>query len=62
MITGIHNVLFTRYPVEVRSFFHDILAFASVDAGHDWLIFSYLPPKSACIRPGTRGPCDVPDV
>ena len=33
-----------------RAFFRDVLGFASVDAGHGWLIFA-LPPAEAAFHP-----------
>ena len=46
MITGVHALIYTKNADEVRAFFRDVLGFASVNAGEDWLIFA-LPPAEA---------------
>jgi catechol 2,3-dioxygenase-like lactoylglutathione lyase family enzyme len=38
VITGVHAIIFTKDPEQVRAFFQDILGFPSVDAGGGWLI------------------------
>ena len=43
MITGVHQIIFTKDVESVRAFFRDTLRFDSVDAGGGWLIFA-LPP------------------
>ena len=50
MINGIHAIVYTRAPEEVRSFFRDILELSSVDAGQGWLIFA-LPPAELGVHP-----------
>jgi formate-nitrite transporter family protein len=45
MITGSHVILTSKDPDADRAFFRDVLNFASVDAGHGWLIFA-LPPAA----------------
>jgi catechol 2,3-dioxygenase-like lactoylglutathione lyase family enzyme len=50
MINGAHVVIYTKDPEADRSFFHDILGFRSVDAGHGWLIFA-LPSSEAAFHP-----------
>jgi hypothetical protein len=37
-------------PLEVRTFFRDVLGFSSVDAGGGWLIFA-LPPAELAAHP-----------
>ena len=49
MIFGAHVVLYSNDPAADRAFFKDILGFASVDAGHGWLIFA-LPPAEAAVH------------
>jgi hypothetical protein len=49
MINGAHVVLYTNNPEADRAFFRDVLNFASVDAGHGWLIFA-LPPAEAAFH------------
>ena len=50
MITGVHALIYTKNADEVRAFFRDVLGFASVNAGEDWLIFA-LPPAELAIHP-----------
>ena len=50
MITGVHALIYTKNTDEVRAFFRDVLGFASVNAGGDWLIFA-LPPAELGIHP-----------
>jgi hypothetical protein len=50
MINGAHVVVYSEDPGADRAFFRDILGFASVDAGHGWLIFS-LPAAEAAFHP-----------
>jgi predicted enzyme related to lactoylglutathione lyase len=50
MITGTHAVIFTTDADRVRAFIRDVLEFASVDAGHGWLIFA-LPPAELAAHP-----------
>jgi len=49
MINGTHIVLYTADADADRAFFRDVLDFASVDAGHGWLIFA-LPPAEAAFH------------
>ena len=51
MITGAHTVLYSQDADALRAFFHDVLGFPSVDAGHGWLIFG-LPPAELAAHPG----------
>ncbi|MBV8086022.1 MAG: VOC family protein [Chloroflexi bacterium] len=50
MITGVHNVIYTKDADADRAFFRDVLGLDSVDAGHGWLIFA-LPPAELGIHP-----------
>ena len=50
MISGAHVVLYSKDVEANRAFFRDVLGFASVDAGHGWLIFA-LPPAEAAFHP-----------
>jgi len=43
VITGVHAIIFTKEPEQIRAFLRDVLGFPSVDAGEGWLIFA-LPP------------------
>ena len=53
MIFGAHVVIYSNDPAADRAFFKDILGFASVDAGHGWLIFA-LPPAEAAVHPAEQ--------
>ena len=50
MIIGAHVIVYSKDATADRAFFRDILGFASVDAGHGWLIFA-LPPAEAAFHP-----------
>jgi len=50
MFTGAHVVLYSKDAEADRAFFRDVLGFASVDAGHGWLIFA-MPPAEAAFHP-----------
>jgi catechol 2,3-dioxygenase-like lactoylglutathione lyase family enzyme len=50
MITGMHAVVYTTRPEEMRAFFRDVLALTGVDAGDGWLIFA-LPPAEIAVHP-----------
>src|SRR5271154_2416905 len=50
MIFGAHVVIHSKDAAADRAFFRDVLGFASVDAGHGWLIFA-LPPAEAAFHP-----------
>lgn len=54
LITGAHIIIESTNPEADRSFFKDVLAFDSVDAGQGWLIFS-LSPAEVAVHPGTNG-------
>ena len=51
MIFGAHVVVYSKDAAADRAFFHDVLGYASVDAGHDWLIFALPPAELAAILP-----------
>jgi hypothetical protein len=50
MIFGAHVIVFSNDASADRAFFRDVLGYSSVDAGHDWLIFS-LPPAELAVHP-----------
>ena len=50
MVSGAHMIVYSKNAEADRSFFKDTLGFASVDAGHGWLIFA-LPPAEAAFHP-----------
>jgi catechol 2,3-dioxygenase-like lactoylglutathione lyase family enzyme len=50
VIFGAHIVIYSRDAAADRAFFRDVLGLASVDAGHDWLIFA-LPPAELAVHP-----------
>ena len=50
MIFGAHVILYSKDAAADRAFLRDILGFASVDAGHGWLIFA-LPPAEVAVHP-----------
>ncbi|HET6216561.1 MAG TPA: extradiol dioxygenase [Acidobacteriaceae bacterium] len=50
MISGAHVIVYSKDAAADRVFFRDVLGFASVDAGHGWLIFA-LPPAEAAFHP-----------
>ena len=54
MIFGAHVIVYSKDADADRAFFHDVLGFRSVDAGHGWLIFA-LPPAEAAFHPGDNG-------
>jgi catechol 2,3-dioxygenase-like lactoylglutathione lyase family enzyme len=50
MIFGAHMIIYSRDAAADRAFFRDVLGYPSVDAGHDWLIFT-LPPAELAVHP-----------
>jgi len=48
MISGAHMIVYSKDAEADRAFFRDVLGFASVDAGHGWLIFALPPAEIAC--------------
>ena len=50
MIFGAHVIVYSRDASADRAFFRDVLGYPSVDAGHDWLIFT-LPPAELAVHP-----------
>ena len=50
MISGGHIIIYSKDAAADRAFFRDVLGFASVDAGHGWLIFA-LPPAEVAVHP-----------
>jgi catechol 2,3-dioxygenase-like lactoylglutathione lyase family enzyme len=50
MVSGAHMIVYSKDAEADRAFFRDVLGFASVDAGHGWLIFA-MPPAEAAFHP-----------
>jgi catechol 2,3-dioxygenase-like lactoylglutathione lyase family enzyme len=50
VISGAHIIIYSKDAEADRAFLRDVLGFASVDAGHGWLIFA-LPPAEAAVHP-----------
>jgi catechol 2,3-dioxygenase-like lactoylglutathione lyase family enzyme len=50
MIFGAHVIVYSKDAAADRAFLRDVLGFASVDAGHGWLIFA-LPPAEVAVHP-----------
>jgi catechol 2,3-dioxygenase-like lactoylglutathione lyase family enzyme len=50
MIFGAHVIVYSKDAAADRAFCRDVLGFASVDAGHGWLIFA-LPPAEMAVHP-----------
>jgi len=50
MIFGAHVIVYSEDASADRAFFKDVLGYPSVDAGHDWLIFT-LPPSELAVHP-----------
>ena len=53
MIFGAHVIVNSKDSAADRAFLRDILGFASVDAGHGWLIFA-LPPAEVAVHPSEK--------
>jgi catechol 2,3-dioxygenase-like lactoylglutathione lyase family enzyme len=50
LIAAVHTIIYAEDAEKARAFFRDVLGFASVDAGHGWLIFE-LPPGELAFHP-----------
>ena len=50
MVFGTHFVIYSQDADSDRAFLSEMLGFASVDAGHGWLIFA-LPPAEVAVHP-----------
>jgi len=50
MISGAHMIIYSKDVEADRAFFRNVLGFASVDAGHGWLIFA-MPSAEAAFHP-----------
>ena len=59
MIAGAHVVVYSKDATADRAFLRDVLGFASVDAGHGWLIFA-LPPAEVAVHPSEEN--DRPEL
>jgi|SRR5208282_2389288 len=53
MISGAHVIVYSKNAEADRTFFHEVLGFKSVDAGHGWLIFA-LPRAEAAFHPSEQ--------
>ena len=53
MISGAHVIVYSKDAQADRDFLRDVLGFASVDAGHGWLIFA-LPPAEVAVHPANE--------
>jgi catechol 2,3-dioxygenase-like lactoylglutathione lyase family enzyme len=53
MIFGAHVVIHSKNAEADRAFLRDVLGFASVEAGHGWLIFA-LPPSEVAVHPAEQ--------
>jgi predicted enzyme related to lactoylglutathione lyase len=53
-ITGVHGLLYTSEPEQVRAILRDVFGWKHVDAGGGWLIFA-LPPAELGVHPA-EGP------
>ena len=53
LISGAHLIVYSKDAEADRVFFRDVLGFASVDAGHGWLIFA-LPPAEVAFHPAKK--------
>jgi predicted enzyme related to lactoylglutathione lyase len=51
MINGAHFLLYSKDTEADRAFFRDVLEWAAVDVGHNWLIFR-LPAAEMAVHPG----------
>ena len=51
MIIGVHALIYSKEPEQVRAFLKDVLEFKPIDIGHGWLIFA-LPPAELAVHPG----------
>jgi len=49
-ISGMHALIYTNKPDEMRAFFRDVLELPHVDAGGGWLIFA-LPTSELALHP-----------
>ena len=49
-VTGMHTIVYSPQPEELRAFFRDVLGWKHVDAGDGWLIFA-TPPAEIGVHP-----------
>lgn len=50
MISGVHNIIYSKNAEADKAFFRDVLKLTNVDVGHGWLIFK-LPTSELAIHP-----------
>jgi hypothetical protein len=53
-INGVHGLLYTSQPEQLRATLRDVFGFTHVDAGQGWLIFR-LPPAELGVHPLEEG-------
>ena len=51
-VKGVHGLVYTSEPEQVRAVFRDVFGWKHVDAGEGWLIFE-LPPAELGVHPGS---------
>jgi hypothetical protein len=54
VINGVHAIVFSAQPEQMREFFAGALGLDAVDAGGGWPIFA-LPPAELAVHPGGAG-------
>ncbi len=54
-ITGVHGLLYSSKPDELRAVLRDVFGWRSVEAGEGWLIFA-LPPAEMGVHPTDESP------
>ncbi len=52
-VTGVHTLIYSSEPDELRQIMRDTFGWPSVDAGDGWLIFA-TPPGEMAVHPGDR--------
>ena len=52
-ITGVHTLLYSSQPEELRAVLADVFGWRHVDDGQGWLIFA-LPPAEMGVHPGEQ--------
>ncbi len=52
-VIGVHTLLYSSQPEELRAVLRDVFGWHSVDSGGGWLIFA-LPPAEMGVHPGEQ--------